>query len=117
VKKVLIGDRRTFEVWYRLPQFPGVRMPGNLVAPTSQYAKQTKPLRIDRIPNVVFHFHLPTSSIERGKMAKDDSMSISRIGLDQKTNSLSDKQISRYQNFREIDKTLEEIIIIRQKVG
>jgi hypothetical protein len=50
-------------------------------------------------------------------MAKDDSMSISRIGLDQKTNSLSDKQISRYQNFREIDKTLEEIIIIRQKVG
>ena len=33
VKKVLIKDQRTFEVWYRLPQFPGVRILGHLVAP------------------------------------------------------------------------------------
>ncbi len=33
VKKVLINDRRTFEVWYRLPQFPGVRTLGSMVAP------------------------------------------------------------------------------------
>ena len=33
VKKVLICDRRTFEVWYRLPQFPGVRTLGSMVAP------------------------------------------------------------------------------------
>ena len=33
VKKVLVCDRRTFEVWYRLPQFPGIRTLGNMVAP------------------------------------------------------------------------------------
>ena len=33
VKKVLIRDKRTFEVWYRLPQFPEVRTLSNLVAP------------------------------------------------------------------------------------
>ncbi len=54
VKKVLICDRRTFEVWYRLPQFPGVRMPGNLVAPTSQYAKQTNELRFREYPHAIF---------------------------------------------------------------
>ena len=35
VEKVLIRDRCTFEVWYRLPQFPGgVRTLSHLVAPT-----------------------------------------------------------------------------------
>ena len=33
VKKVLIKDQHTFEAWYRLPQFPGVRILGQLVAP------------------------------------------------------------------------------------
>jgi len=40
VKKVLVCDRRTFEVWYKLPQFPGFRTLGSMVASTSQYAKQ-----------------------------------------------------------------------------
>ena len=34
VKKVHICDRHTFEVWYRLPQFPGFRILGQMVAPT-----------------------------------------------------------------------------------
>lgn len=34
VEKVLVRDRCTFEVWYRLPQFPEVRTLGELVAPT-----------------------------------------------------------------------------------
>lgn len=34
VEKVLVSDQRTFEVWYRLPQFPGVRTLGDLVPPT-----------------------------------------------------------------------------------
>jgi len=42
VKKVLICDRRTFEVWYRLPQFPGVRTLGSMVAPRGQCAKQLR---------------------------------------------------------------------------
>ncbi len=33
VKKVLVKNRCTFEVWYRLPQFPGVRTLGIMVAP------------------------------------------------------------------------------------
>ena len=54
VKKVLIKDQRTSEVWYRLPQFPGVRILGQMVAPTSQYAKQTNLLRFDHSPHAVF---------------------------------------------------------------
>jgi len=42
VKKVLIKDQHTFEAWYRLPHFHGVRILGHLVAPTSQYAKQSR---------------------------------------------------------------------------
>lgn len=34
VEKVLIRDSCTFEVWYRLPQFPAVRTLSHLVAPT-----------------------------------------------------------------------------------
>ena len=34
VKKVLFKDQRTFEVWYRLPQFPGVRILTDLVPRT-----------------------------------------------------------------------------------
>jgi site-specific DNA recombinase len=34
VEKVLIQDRCTFAVWYRLPQFPAVRTLSHLVAPT-----------------------------------------------------------------------------------
>ena len=33
VKKVLIRDQSAVEVWYRLPQDPGVRTLSNLVAP------------------------------------------------------------------------------------
>ena len=33
VKKVLIRDKHTFEVWYRLPQFPEVRTLSNMVPP------------------------------------------------------------------------------------
>ena len=33
VKKALVCDRRTFEVWYLLPQFPGFRTLGSMVAP------------------------------------------------------------------------------------
>lgn len=33
VEKVLIQDRSTFAVWYRLPQFPAVRTLSHLVAP------------------------------------------------------------------------------------
>ncbi len=42
VKKVLIRDRHTFEVWYRLPQFPGVRILGQLAAPRGQCANKLK---------------------------------------------------------------------------
>jgi hypothetical protein len=54
VKKVLICDRRTFEVWYRLPQFPGVRTLGNMVAPRGQCANQTNPLYFGQFPQAVF---------------------------------------------------------------
>ena len=33
VEKVLIRDRSTFELWYQLPQFQGVRTLSHLVAP------------------------------------------------------------------------------------
>ena len=33
VEKVLVRDRCTFEVWYKLPQFPAVRTLSPLVAP------------------------------------------------------------------------------------
>jgi hypothetical protein len=36
VEKVLIQGRCTFEVWYRLPQLPGVRTLGDMVAPEYQ---------------------------------------------------------------------------------
>lgn len=36
VEKVLIRDKSTFEVWYRLPQFPAVRTLSHLVAPRLQ---------------------------------------------------------------------------------
>jgi hypothetical protein len=49
VKKVLICGPRTFEVWYRLPQFPGVRTLGSMVAPTSQYAN-TRRIPAERPP-------------------------------------------------------------------
>ena len=40
VEKVLIEDRCTFKVWYRLPQFPGgVRTLSLLVASGAQCAK------------------------------------------------------------------------------
>ncbi len=42
VKKVLIRDRRTAEIWYRLPQESPVRTLSDLVAPTGQYANQVK---------------------------------------------------------------------------
>jgi hypothetical protein len=54
VKKVLICDRRTFEVWYRLPQFTGVRTLGNMVAPRGQCANQTNPLYFGQFPQAVF---------------------------------------------------------------
>jgi hypothetical protein len=38
VEKVLIQDRCTFAVWYRLPQFPAVRTLSHLVAPKCLYA-------------------------------------------------------------------------------
>ncbi len=65
VKKVLICDRRTFEVWYRLPQFPGVRMPGNLVAPTSQYAKHTRTLQFGQ--SLLPIFRLSATYLTHGK--------------------------------------------------
>ncbi len=54
VKKVLICDRRTFEVWYRLPQFPGVRTLSNMVAPASQYAKQSRLTPLSPTGNAIF---------------------------------------------------------------
>ena len=42
VKKVLIRDKHTFEVWYRLPQFPGVRILTDLVPRAGQYAKRAR---------------------------------------------------------------------------
>jgi len=60
VKKVLVCDRRTFEVWYRLPQFPGFRTLGSMVAPTSQYANPESRTRMRFLPHAVFQF--PVSS-------------------------------------------------------
>ena len=45
VKKVLFKDQRTFEVWYRLPQFPGVRILTDLVPRTG--SMRTNPNRSD----------------------------------------------------------------------
>jgi hypothetical protein len=42
VEKVLIQDRRTFAVWYRLPQFPAVRTLSLLVAPGCQCANHQR---------------------------------------------------------------------------
>jgi len=46
VKKALVCDRRTFEVWYRLPQFPGFRTLGSMVAPKGLEPTQKKRLPI-----------------------------------------------------------------------
>ena len=55
VKKVLIEDKRTFKVWYRLPQFPGgVRTLSLLVAPRSQYAKQLRVTPLLQLGQAIF---------------------------------------------------------------
>ncbi len=69
VKKVLIKDQHTFEAWYRLPQIPGVRILGQLVAPRGQCANQTKPLRIDQSPYAVFRLSVSSFPLERRKTA------------------------------------------------
>ena len=43
VKKVLIRDRRTAEIWYRLPQESPVRILSDLVPRMGQYANRWKP--------------------------------------------------------------------------
>ena len=54
VKKVLIRNRNEIEVWYRLPQFPEVRTLSNLVAPTSQYAKQMRVAPLSPMAQTIF---------------------------------------------------------------
>ena len=61
---VLVCDRRTFEVWYRLPQFPGFRTLGNMVVPTSQYAKQSRVAPLSPMGQTIFCVSTTSRDIE-----------------------------------------------------
>jgi len=72
VKKVLIKDQHTFEAWYRLPQFPGVRILGQMVAPRLQCANHSPTLS-----NTLWHvviFRLTADSIPVGILRKGPAM-------------------------------------------
>jgi len=50
VKKVLVHDQRTVEVWYGLPNQPSVRTPGN-VAPHARLESEPRWLTLQPAPN------------------------------------------------------------------
>ena len=65
LEKVLIKDQCTFEVWYRLPQFPGVRTLGRMVPLMSQCANPRSGLR--ECPKAHAVFRVSASSAPCGQ--------------------------------------------------
>ena len=61
VEKVLIRDKCTFELWYQLPQFQGVRTLSHLVAPRLQCANQPPESPQGPLTRAVFLLELGSS--------------------------------------------------------
>ncbi len=59
VKKALIRDKHTFEVWCRLPQFPGVRTLSKLAAPRGLCANRIGLTGDGPYRSVIFRFRQP----------------------------------------------------------
>ncbi len=60
VKKVLVHDRRTVEVWYALPNSPSVRTPGNMAPRTSRSTNRRESVAEPEIYFRIVHIALDT---------------------------------------------------------